>query len=126
MNMYAYTRSGRIFRALPEAQEVTGLPPFGLPATLTPRRAQLVEAARKQREAYPCKDPRTHPFTGRVPPIPDAEAKEAGYYELQEDLVSCQIRKGKLNPMLRMGHNALDQRIGEIRSELAALEAELQ
>lgn len=65
----AGTRKGPLWLPLPRTHKIYTLPLH--------RRQPILDEEARDMCRYPHKDPRLYPFTAHVPPIPDAEAKEA-------------------------------------------------
>jgi hypothetical protein len=86
----------------------------------------MLAAERKQMAAYPEKDPRLYPFTGRVPLPPDAEAKEARLHKLTEDIDSLHFRIASLPRSLIMPRQHLQGILRDSQAEREALLASVE
>jgi hypothetical protein len=89
----------------------------------SPAARELLEVLENQRNLYPEKDPRLYPFTGRVPPVPDAEAKEARLNALNQDIVCLRARIAECS--LAGARSYLRSRLDEYEAKRDALLAEL-
>ncbi len=89
----------------------------------------FLEHCHTMMRTYPEKDPRIFPFTGRVPAIPDAEAKEQRYYKLLESIRFLRANIAKYETtaggMLKGVTSHLRSKLVELEAELNALLAEL-
>ena len=75
---------------------------------------------------YPEKDPRVYPFTGFVPPVADAEAKEARFNQLNEDIINNRCRLMRMMPILVGPRKYLEGHIKKLEVERDALLASIE